>query len=114
MKMMEFIKEWLPLITSGLMLAFGAAIWALFRKVLKSFDVFLGKQAPKLDRWSEQYMGDENSNEMWRQIRSAGESLVKISDKMIATDSFQKNADTDSPQTSGPVTDLSGKLSKSD
>lgn len=111
---MEVIKEWLPLITSGLMLAFGAAIWAMVKGILKTFDSFLSNKAPKLDFWSEKYMGDEASDEMWRNIRSVGESLVRVSNEMIARDSFQKNHSPEPTEPPGPVTNLSGELSKSD
>lgn len=109
---MEWLKDWLPLITSGLMLAFGAAIWAMVKGILKTFNSFLNAKAPKLDFWSEKYMGDESSDEMWRNIRSVGESLVRVSNEMIARDSFQKNNSPEPTEPPGPVTDLSGELSK--
>lgn len=111
---MDWIKEWIPLITSGLMLAFGAAIWAMVRGILKSFDNFLNNKAPKLDLWTEKYMGDEASNEMWRQLRTVGESLVRISNEMIALDSFQKNLDSNAVKTAGAITDLSERIKQSD
>jgi len=111
---MDAVKEWIPLITSALMLAFGGMLWAMVRGILKSFDSFLNTKAPKIDLWTEKYMGDQGSDEMWRQIRSVGESLVDISDRMIERDSFQKDVDSESDRPPEPFTDLSGKLSKSD
>lgn len=110
---MEVIKDWIPLITSALMLAFGGMIWTMVRGMLKTFNSFLDKQAPKLDLWTEKYMGDEGSDEMWRQLRSVGESLVSISNEMIARDSFQKNADPEANRPPEPVTDLSDQIARS-
>jgi hypothetical protein len=106
-------QNWIPLITSGIMLAFGTALWSMVRNVLKTFDKFLDNKAPKIDMFTEKYLGDQASDEMWRQLRSVGESLVKISDKMIATDSFQKNAASQPGKPDGAITDLSGKLGES-
>ena len=50
---MDWIKDWLPLITTGIMLAFGAAIWAMVRGVMKTFDTFLSNKAPKIDAWTD-------------------------------------------------------------
>jgi hypothetical protein len=107
-------QSWIPLITSGIMLAFGAAIWAAVKNILKTFDKFLENKAPNIDYFTEKYMGDQASDEMWRQIRSVGESLVRVSNEMIARDSFQKNPDSDAAKITGAITDLSGKLSDSD
>src|SRR6056297_3015213 len=87
-------QSWIPLITSGIMLAFGTAIWAMVRGVLKTFDKFLDSKAPSIDLFTEKYLGDQASDEMWRQLRTVGESLVRVSNEMIARDSFQKDAET--------------------
>ena len=90
-----------------------AAIWAMVRGVMKTFDTFLSNKAPKIDAWTEKYMGDEGSNEMWRQIRTVGENLVRVANEMIALDSFQKNNNPDTGKPTGTITDLSDQIARS-
>ncbi|HOO33897.1 MAG TPA: hypothetical protein PK466_11240 [Thermotogota bacterium] len=104
------MENWLPLIISGIFAAFGVAIWGFIGNVLKKFDLFLQTNARKADFYSEKFMGDKASDEMWRQVRSIGTSLVDIADDMIELDSFRADDFTDSGKTGRTVTDLSDKI----
>lgn len=107
------MQEWLPLIITGIFAAFGVAIWAFVSNLLKKFDQILNKNAKKVDLFTEQYMGDTASDEMWKQLRYIGESLVRTANEMIALDSFRKQADSESGKPDGAVTDVSDQLSGS-
>ena len=107
------MENWLPLIITGIFAAFGVAIWAFVSNILKKFDQILRNNAKKVDVFTEQYMGDQASDEMWKQLRYIGESLVRTANEMIALDSFRKQANTESGKPDGAVTDVSDQLSGS-
>ena len=108
------MEDWLPLIITGVFAAFGAAIWAFVSNMLKKFDQIISGNAKKVDLFTEKYMGDQASDDMWRQLRYIGESLVRVSNEMIALDSFRKNGDANTGKPDGVVTDVSAEIGRSD
>ncbi len=104
------MENWLPLIISGIFAAFGAVIWRFVRDILKKFDLLLETNARKADFYSEKFLGDNASDEMWRQVKAIGKSLVDIADDMIELDSFREGDKTNTNETGGTVTDLSDKI----
>jgi len=108
---MDFM-DWLPIIVSGIFVAFGAALWAWVRKVIKSFGDTIEKGFLNLDPHLEKWMGVSNSNEVWRTIADFGKEITSKAEKMIEVNSFQPNAEPKPGIAGEGVTDLSNAVDK--
>lgn len=83
--------DWLPVITTGILVAFGAAIWAFVRSFLLKMNSSVEKFFGKMDSTTEKWMGDENSDEMWKVIADFGRVITEQAESMIQRDSFRKS-----------------------
>ena len=105
-------QNWIPLIVSGLFVAFGAAIWLWVRNLIKQFGTKLEGIFEKIDYQTEKWMGVSNSNERWGVIGEFGKEITDKADKMKNQTSFQPN-DEPKPEIAGEgVTDLSNAVDK--
>ena len=108
---MEF-SNWIPIIISGLFVAFGAALWLWVRKLIKQFGAKLEGVFEKIDYQTEKWMGVSNSNEMWEVIGAFGKEIADKAEKMKNQTSFQPNAEPKSGVAGEGITDLSNAVSK--
>ena len=105
-------QSWIPIIISGLFVAFGAALWLWVRNLIKQFGDKLEGIFGKIDYHTEKWMGVSNSNEMWGVIGEFGKEITETAEKMKSQTSFQPN-DEPKPGIAGEgVTDLSNAVDK--
>ena len=105
-------QSWIPIIISGLFVAFGAALWLWVRNLIKQFGDKLEGIFSKVDYHTEKWMGVSNSNEMWGVIGEFGKEITETAEKMKNQTSFQPN-DEPKPGIAGEgITDLSNAVNK--
>ena len=105
-------QSWIPIIISGLFVAFGAALWLWVRNLIKQFGDKLEGIFGKIDYHTEKWMGVSNSNEMWGVIGEFGKEITETAEKMKSQTSFQPN-DEPKPGIAGEgVTDISNAVNK--
>ncbi len=105
-------QSWIPIIISGLFVAFGAALWLWVRNLIKKFGDKLEGIFGNIDYHTEKWMGVSNSNEMWGVIGEFGKEITETAEKMKNQTSFQPN-DEPKPGIAGEgVTDLSNAVDK--
>jgi len=106
-----FSQDWIPAITVGIFVLFGTGIWNLIKKGFSFLKTSFTKVAPAIDEQTEKFMGDENSDEFWRQLKDLADSMSNMCDRMILRDSFRNEKEKD-PEPVGTVTDLSNRFKK--
>ena len=105
-------QNWIPLIVSGLFVAFGAAIWLWVRNLIKQFGTKLEGIFEKIDYQTEKWMGVSNSNEMWGVIGEFGKEITDKADKMKNQTSFQPEPKPNTGNVGEGVTDISNAVNK--
>ena len=105
-------QSWIPIIISGLFVAFGAALWLWARNLIKQFGDKLEGIFSKVDYHTEKWMGVSNSNEMWGVIGEFGKEITETAEKMKSQTSFQPNAEPKPGNIGEGVTDLSNAVDK--
>ena len=105
-------QSWIPIIISGLFVAFGAALWLWVRNLIKQFGTKLEGIFEKIDYQTEKWMGVSNSNEMWGVIGEFGREITDKADKMKNQTSFQPNAESNSRNAGESITDISNAVDK--
>ena len=105
-------QSWIPIIISGLFVAFGAALWLWVRNLIKQFGDKLEGIFSKVDYHTEKWMGVSNSNEMWGVIGEFGKEITDKAEKMKNQTSFQANAEPKPGKLGEGVTDLSNVVAK--
>jgi len=103
--------SWLPVIVSGIFVAFGAALWLWLRNVIKQFGETIEKGFRGADYYLEKWLGESNSTEAWKIVSEFGMTIHDKAELMIKTQSFQPSADN-SGGNSGTITDVSKHLNK--
>jgi len=105
-------QSWIPIIISGLFVAFGAAIWLWVRNLIKQFGTKLEGIFEKIDYQTEKWMGVSNSNEMWGVIGEFGKEITDKADKMKNQTSFQPEPKPNTGNVGEGVTDISNAVNK--
>lgn len=105
-------QSWIPIIISGLFVAFGAALWLWVRNLIKQFGDKLEGIFSNIDYHTEKWMGVSNSNEMWGVIGEFGKEITDKADKMKNQTSFQPNAEPKPGIAGEGVTDISNAVDK--
>jgi hypothetical protein len=105
-------QSWIPIIISGLFVAFGAALWLWVRNLIKQFGDKLENVFGKIDYHTEKWMGVSNSNEMWGVIGEFGKEITETAEKMKNQSSFQPEPKPKPGVAGEGVTDLSNAVDK--
>ena len=105
-------QDWIPIIISGLFVAFGAALWLWVRNVIKQFGAKLEGVFSSIDYHAEKWLGTSNSNEMWGVIGEFGKEITDKAEKMKNQTSFQPEPKPNTGNIGEGVTDLSNVVAK--
>lgn len=107
------LEQWLPVIISGIFVAFGAALWLWVRSMIKGVGDKLDVWFSKADVQSEKYLGKANSNEMWETIATFGDEIAAHAREMIKKESFQPVSGLAQPAITGEsITNVSNIVSE--
>jgi len=109
---MDF-EQWLPIIISGIFVAFGAALWLWVRGMIKGVGDKLDVWFSKADVQSEKFLGKTNSNEMWETVATFGDEISAHAREMIKKESFQPVPSLAQPAITGEgITNVSNIVSE--
>jgi hypothetical protein len=104
-------QNWLPIVISGIFVAFGAALWLWIRNLIKKMGDSLEKGFRVADYQLEKWIGLPNSIEAWKSVVEFGKMIQEKAQLMIDTQSFQPSSGNTGGD-SRTITDVSKAVNK--